>query len=70
VPFRVESSEPADIEFLGLPPAIREVFITAFHELAVSDNRVTSASGWYTEELHQNQRVAPEGLFSLHVGEL
>ncbi|MCI4333536.1 MAG: hypothetical protein L3K01_07455 [Thermoplasmata archaeon] len=29
---------------------------------------MVSAPGWYTAELRQNQRVAPEGLFSLHVG--
>jgi hypothetical protein len=70
VPFRLESIEEADIEFLGLPPRVRETFIAAFRELAVSETPVTSASGWYTEELRQNQRIAPEGLYSLHVGEL
>jgi hypothetical protein len=70
VPFRIESIEEADIEFLGLPPPVREIFISAFRELAVSETPVVAASGWYTEELRQNQRVATEGVFSLHVGQL
>jgi hypothetical protein len=70
VPFTLESIDEADIEFLALPPAVRDVFVTAFRELAVSESPVTSARGWYTEELRQRQRLAPEGLFSLHVGEL
>jgi hypothetical protein len=70
VPFRIESIGEADIEFLGLPPAVRETFIAAFRELAASDSPVIFASGWHTEELRQNQRIAPEGLYSLHVGEL
>jgi hypothetical protein len=70
VPFRVESIEEADIEFLGLPPPVRETYIAAFRELAVSDTPAIAASAWYSEELRQNQRIAPEGLYSLHVGEL
>ncbi|MFY9716762.1 MAG: hypothetical protein WAK40_02340 [Thermoplasmata archaeon] len=70
VPFRLDSIEVADTEFLGLPPPVREVFITAFRELAVSDSPVALAPGWFTEELRQDQRIAPEGLFSLHVGDL
>lgn len=70
MPFRIESIAEADTELLALPPSVREVCITAFRELAVSDSPLVSAPGWYTEELRQNQRVAPEGLFSLHVGVL
>jgi hypothetical protein len=70
VPFRLESIEEADTEFLGLPPDVREVFISAFRELAASDSPLAAAPGWYTEELRQKQRVAPEGVFSLHVGAL
>ncbi|MGP8078747.1 MAG: hypothetical protein ACLP78_08805 [Thermoplasmata archaeon] len=70
MPFRLDSIEEADTEFLGLPPPVREVFIAAFRELAVSDSAVASGPGWFTEELRQNQRIAPEGLFSLHAGEL
>ncbi|MCI4343147.1 MAG: hypothetical protein L3J92_03405 [Thermoplasmata archaeon] len=70
MPFRIESIDDADGEFLGLPPPVREVFISAFRELAVAEKPVLKGPGWYTEELRQNQRIAPEGLFSLHVGEL
>jgi hypothetical protein len=70
VPYRLRSIDEADVEFLGLPPEVRETFISAFRELAVSDTPVTRGSGWYSEELRQRQRVAPDGLFSLHVGDL
>jgi hypothetical protein len=70
VPFRLDSIDEADEEFLSLPPAVHEAFITAFRELAVTENPVLSGADWSTEELRQNQRVAPEGLFSLHVGKL
>jgi hypothetical protein len=70
VPFVLESIDEADIEFLALPPEVRGVFIAAFRELAASESPLTSAPGWYTEGLRQRQRVAPDGLFSLHVGEL
>jgi hypothetical protein len=70
VPFRIESIEEADGEFLGLPPSVREVFIAAFRELAAADEPIMKGTGWYTEELRQNQRIAPGGLFSLHVGSL
>ncbi|MGC2288764.1 MAG: hypothetical protein WA688_02765 [Thermoplasmata archaeon] len=53
-----------------MPPAVREVFIAAFRELAASDAPVMRGNDWYTEELRQNQRIAPGGLFSLHVGAL
>lgn len=65
--FRLESIDEADVEFLGLPPAVREVFIAAFRELAASETPLARGRGWYTEELRQNQRVAHGGLFSLHV---
>ena len=67
MPFGVESSDEADAELLVLPPAIREGFVAAFRELAVAEPPFTSGPGWYTEELRQRQRVAPEGLRSLHV---
>lgn len=70
MPFLLESIDEADAEFLALPPEVRETFIAAFRELAASASPVISARGWYTEELRQHQRIAPEGLFSLHVGEL
>jgi hypothetical protein len=70
VPFRIESIEDADAEFLGLPPPVREIFISAFRELAAAETPLQKGPGWYTEELRQNQRIAPEGLFSLHVGDL
>jgi hypothetical protein len=70
VPFVLRSIDEADAEFLALPPDVREVFIAAFRELAASGSPVTSAVGWYTEELPQRRRIAPEGVFSLHVGGL
>ena len=70
MPFRVLSIDEADTEFLALPSHIRESFIAAFRELAASDRPVCSGRDCYVEELHQNQRVAPDGLFSLHVGQL
>jgi hypothetical protein len=70
VPFRIESIDETDAEFLGLPPPVREVFISAFRELAASEKPTLKGPGWYTEELRQNQRIAPGGLFSLHVGDL
>jgi hypothetical protein len=70
VPFVLESIDEADAEFLALPPDVREVFITAFRELAASESPLASARGWHTEELRQRQRIAPEGLYSLHVGKL
>ncbi|MFZ1023211.1 MAG: hypothetical protein WAN87_03660 [Thermoplasmata archaeon] len=68
--FRIESIDEADVEFLGLPPSVREIFIAAFRELAVSETPIVQGPGWYVEELRQNQRIVPEGLFSLHVGGL
>ncbi|MGA8302744.1 MAG: hypothetical protein WA691_00380 [Thermoplasmata archaeon] len=70
MPFRLDTIDEADEEFLSIPPQIREIFIGAFRELAVAETPVLRGQGWYTEELHQNQRIAPEGLFSLHVGRL
>jgi hypothetical protein len=46
------------------------VSIAAFRELAASDSPIVSAAGWCTEELRQRNRIAPEGVFSLHVGGL
>lgn len=70
MPFRLESIEEADTEFLALPPEVREVFIAAFREITVSDTPFARGLGWYSEELRQRQRIAVEGLFSLHVREL
>jgi hypothetical protein len=70
VPFRIQSIDQADEEFLGLPPAVREIFIAAFRELSAAETPIARGPGWYVEELRQNQRVAAEGLFSLHVGDL
>ena len=70
MPFRLESIEEADTEFLALPPDVREVFVAAFRELATSDTPLTRGPGWFTEELRQRQRIAIEGLFSLHVRDL
>jgi hypothetical protein len=70
VPFVVRSNEEADPEFLALPPDVQEIFIAAFRELAATDDPLCSGSGWYVEELRQKQRIAPEGVFSVHVHEL
>jgi hypothetical protein len=70
VPFEIASIDEAEIEFLALPTEVRESFIAAFRELAASGSPMVSARGWHIEELRQRQRVAPEGLYSLHVGEL
>lgn len=70
MPFRLESIEEADTEFLALPPEIREVFIAAFREIAAGDSPIAHGPEWYSSELRQRQRVATEGLFSLHVGDL
>jgi hypothetical protein len=70
VPFRVQSIDEADTEFLALPPNVRETFIAAFRELAASDTPARSGNGWHVEELRQRQRIASEGLFSLHVAGL
>lgn len=67
---RLLAIEEAEVEFLALPREIREVFISAFRELAVSDNPLISGSDWHIAALRQNQKIAPEGLFSLHVGKL
>lgn len=68
--FRIRRKHIADPEFLAMPSAIREVFITAFRELEASDHPIVSGPGWFVAELRQRQQVAPEGLFSLHVGSL
>ena len=70
MPFRLESIEEANIEFLALPVDVREVFIAAFRELAASDTPLARGPDWYTEELRQRQRIVTEGLFSLHVRNL
>jgi hypothetical protein len=70
VPFVVRSDEEADPEFLALPPDVQEVFIVAFRELAASEDPLCSGHGWFVEELRQKQRVALEGVFSVHVYDL
>ena len=70
MPFRLESIEEADTEFLALPPDVREVFIAAFRELAAGATPLVRGLEWHTEELRQRQRIAAEGLFSLHVRNL
>ncbi len=70
MPFRLESIEEADTEFLAVPPEVREVFIAAFREIAARDSPVAHGPEWFCTELRQRQRVAAEGRYSLHVGEL
>lgn len=64
------SIDEADTEFLALPSTVRETFISAFRELAVVDDPICAGQNWFVEQLRQRQKVAPEGLFSLHVGGL
>ncbi len=70
MPFRLDSIDEADLEFLTVPREIREAFIVAFRELMAADSPVLHGPGWFTGKLRQNRRIAPEGLFSLHVGKL
>lgn len=70
MPFRLDGIDEADLEFLTIPREIRETFIVAFRELMAVDSPILRGPGWFTEELRQNRRIAPEGLYSLHVGEL
>ncbi len=70
MPFRLESIEEADTEFLALPPEVREIFIAAFREIAAGDSPIARGREWFCSELRQRQRVATEGLFSLHGGDL
>ncbi len=68
MPFRILSIDESDVEFLALPFEVRETFIAAFRELASTDTVECAGIGWFVEELRQNQRIAKDGLFSLHVG--
>lgn len=70
MPSRLDSIDEADLEFLAIPREVREAFIVAFRELMAAESPALSGPGWFTEELRQIQRVAPEGLYSLHVGKL
>jgi len=69
VPFRVESNEEANGEFSGLPPPIREISTAASPELEAADTPILRGPGGFTEASHPNQRVAPGGLFCIHVGD-
>ena len=68
--FRLGSIDETDTELFGMSPSVREAFVVALRELAASDAPLSAASGWLTVELRQNQRIAPKGLFSSHVGKL
>lgn len=67
--FRVRRKLVCDPEFLGHPPHVRETYISVFRELAVADSPTLKGSGWYIEELQQKQKLAPEGIFSVHVSD-
>lgn len=69
MPFRVRRKLLCDPEFLGLPPPVREIFIAAFRELAVASGPMAESSAWYVAELRQRQRIAPQGIFSVHVSD-
>ncbi|MFI5417285.1 MAG: hypothetical protein ACHQ2Y_00095 [Candidatus Lutacidiplasmatales archaeon] len=68
--FRIRRKLSSDSEFLALPPEVREVFIVVFRELAVSKSPRLRGQGYFIEELRQRQKIAPEGIFSVHVTEL
>jgi hypothetical protein len=70
VPFRVRRRKVADAEFFSMPYNVRETFVSAFRELAAADSPQVSGPNWYVDELKQNQRIAPEGQYSLHVSDL
>lgn len=67
--FRIRRKLTCDPEFLALPPEVREVFIVVFRELAVSKSPLLKGPGYFIEELRQRQKLAPEGIFSVHVTE-
>ncbi len=67
--FRIRRKLICDPEFLALPPHVRETFITVFRELAVSDTPIQKGPGYYIEELRQRQKIASEGIFSVHISE-
>jgi hypothetical protein len=67
--FRVRRKLICDPEFLALPPEVRETFVVVFRELAVSESPVLRGNHYFVEELRQRQRIAPEGIYSVHVSE-
>lgn len=67
--FRVRRKLVCDPEFLALPPEARETFVAVFRELAVSGTLELRGIRYFVEELRQKQRIAPEGIFSVHVAE-
>ena len=67
--FRVRRKLVCDPEFLALPPEARETFITVFRELAASDTLDLRGIRYFVEELRQKRRIAPGGIFSVHVAE-
>ena len=67
--FRVRRKLLCDPEFLALPPEAREVFVAVFRELAVSDSPILRGHRYFIEELRQRQRMAPQGIYSVHVSE-
>ena len=67
--FKIRRKLVCDFEFLALPPHLRETFITVFRELAVSDTPILKGHRYYIEKLRQRLRIAPEGIYSVHVSE-
>ncbi len=65
--FRVRRKLLCDPEFLALPVEARETFITVFRELAVADTPLLRGPRFFIDELRQRQRIAPEGMYSVHV---
>lgn len=67
--FRIRRKLVCDPEFLALPHHVRETFIVVFRELAVSDTTILNGPRYYIEELRQRQRIAPEGIYSVHASD-
>lgn len=65
--FRIRRKLIADPEFLALPPEAREAFVSVFRELAVSETALLRGPRFFIEELRQRQRIAREGIYSVHV---
>lgn len=67
--FRVRRKLVSDVEFLALPPRLRETFIAVFRELAVAESPILRGPAFYVEELRQKRNLAREGIYSVHVAD-
>lgn len=65
--FRIRRKLVSDVEFLSLPPDVRESFIVVFRELGVAESPLLKGPEFFIEELHQKKNLAPDGIYSVHV---